>query len=66
MTGDGFVGVDGLNRTIENWNKGRLPVAAATVPEPATAVLLTVLVLGVRRRGVRRGAGNYAPGASGP
>ena len=61
MTGDGFVGVDDLNRTIENWNKGRLPVAVATVPEPtgiACFLLLPALRLTRRRRKAERARAN--------
>jgi Glycosyl hydrolase family 57/Carbohydrate binding domain (family 25) len=42
--GDGFVGINDLNAVLANWNSGTPPLtqASSTIPEPATAILLTL------------------------
>lgn len=52
--GDGFVGIEDLNIVLGNWNAGTPPSnAAAAVPEPASALLLSVpLVMLCRSRTV--------------
>ena len=45
ITGDGFVGADDLSWMIAAWNTGTLPIAAATVPEPASMALLAMLLV---------------------
>ncbi len=53
-SGDGFVGIEDLNIVLGNWNAGTPPSsAAATIPEPASALLLSVpLVMLCRSRTV--------------
>ncbi len=42
-SGDGFVGIEDLNIVLGNWNAGTPPGnTASTVPEPASALLLSV------------------------
>ncbi len=45
-SGDGFIGIDDLNHVLANWNAGTPPTAAAThtIPEPATASFLGLIV----------------------
>jgi hypothetical protein len=50
--GDGFVGVDDLGVILSNWNAGT-PPASVTVPEPASLVVL-VLMLGMVGRQPQR------------
>lgn len=50
LTGDGYVGADDLAWMIDAWNTGTLPVAATSVPEPATVALLTLLLVAVQAR----------------
>ncbi len=53
VSGDGFVGIEDLNLVLGNWNAGTPPPpTAATVPEPATAVILTAsaCALATRKR----------------
>ncbi len=45
-SGDGFVGLEDLDFVLNHWNEGMPPIA---VPEPATALLLTVGLLLYRR-----------------
>ena len=51
--GDGFVGVDDLNLVLVNWNQGT-PPQGILVPEPASAVMLSLFALLHRRRTARR------------
>jgi phospholipase/lecithinase/hemolysin len=52
-SGDGFVGIDDLNAVLGNWNTGTPPPgeALATVPEPGTLTLLTLIGVATIRRG---------------
>jgi len=50
-TGDGFVGLSDLDVLLSNWNSGALPAANTSIPEPGSAVLLGMAVLGCLRRG---------------
>jgi hypothetical protein len=49
LTGDGFVGINDLNLVLSAWNSNVVP-PVAVVPEPATAGLLLLPLLGMRRR----------------
>lgn len=44
-SGDNFVGIDDLNAVLGNWNAGTPPPLGATVPEPASVVMLSSLAL---------------------
>ena len=48
LTNDGYVGEDDLKIVLDNW--GATNAAPITVPEPATAVVLSVGMLGAMRR----------------
>ena len=56
-SGDGFVGIEDLNTVLGNWNAGTPPATSstdATVPEPASLLILTsVLGLLISRRIMR-------------
>ncbi len=48
-SGDNFVGIDDLGHVLGNWNAGT-PPAIATVPEPATLALTSLLGAGLLSR----------------
>ena len=51
-SGDGFVGIDDLGAVLANWNNGTPPppIGQASIPEPATLMLLCVGGLAAMRR----------------
>ena len=55
-SGDGFVGIDDLNLVLGNWNAGTPPSDIATIPEPASGLLMAAasVVFTRQRRAIKR------------
>ena len=50
-TPDGFVGLDDLDVLLNNWNAGTPPDVVASIPEPATVLVMGIMGAYLLRRG---------------
>ena len=50
VSGNGYVGLQDLDTVLQNWNAGMPPTDGAAIPEPASAPVLMLSVLGLMKR----------------